>query len=120
MSVKIENLIKILRSKNRKLKKGTRITYNLQTLSPTTIEIIVSLNISGEHFLRLAKKIAKQHKIEFLREYDFNMSRWSEPAEVKPIYYISGINCERVDQFNEALNRILSAKDELYQVELAA
>ncbi len=119
MSTKIEKYISILRVRNRQLEKGTRLGYNLETSSPTTIEIIVALNIYGEHLMKIAEKIANNDdKIKFLREYDFNLSRWSEPSKKRPIFYIQGISFNNEEKFQEAIDKIISAKDELYNISI--
>ncbi|HEC37874.1 hypothetical protein LCGC14_0912850 [marine sediment metagenome] len=119
MSTKIEKYISILRVRNRQLEKGTRLGYNLETSSPTTIEIIVALNIYGEHLMKIAEKIANNDdKIKFLREYDFNLSRWSEPSKKRPIFYIQGISFNNEEKFQEAIDKIISAKDELYNTSI--
>ena len=92
----------------------TRLTYRLKTSSPRTIGIIMSLNIPKEGSNKKDKKTAKKFKIKFKSEYDFNMSRWSEPQNVKPIFYIDDISCSNEEDFNKALNRILDAKERLY------
>ncbi len=119
MSTKIEKYISILRERNRQLRKGTSLGYNLETSSPTTIEIIVALNIYGEHLMRIAEKIANNdEEIKFSREYDFNLSRWSEPSKKRPIFHIQGISCDNEDEFQEAIDKIIFAKDKLYNTNI--
>ena len=91
--------------------------YNLENTFPSTIEIIIALNIYGEHLMKIAEKIVdNKDKINFSREYDFNLSKLGEYSKKMPIFYIQDVSFNDEVEFRKAIDKIILVKDELYKI----